>query len=284
MNHPLWSHEDIEAVTAFVQTYCAIQVDETEGTKEGYFAFYQGKTARNAKNVRANVPRGEVTSTTALVLRRCRELVYSEEGDVFLRYYETGDSHCQEQLRIRGRGEGSTEIETSTGSAVGDLASALVRTNQQLLDQNHQLMGAVEGYHVQAVQEREQLTLAVIHGAIAEQAGSSLQLEEALKVIAPTLEAVGPKLADALLLWLGGGVGLPTEPGPRMEAGIQRVLAAAQELGKTIHAHPEEWTVERRQPLAMLLVQLAPALGYQVVPLPPREVPPPDGAGNGASP
>lgn len=282
MHQLVWTTEDIERATQFVRTYCAVDNSSEEEEKSGYFAFYQGKSPKSVKNTRANVARGEFAATSAKVLRILRELVYNEEGDVWLRYYETNETNPIEAQRFRGKTNETIELE-STGSAVGDMASQLVMAMAMVMEHNRGLMSTISDYHIKAVEEREQLTMAVLHGMALETSSGGAQLEEALKVLSPTLEQVGPKLADALLLWLGGGTALPEEPGPRIEAGVQRVMAAAQSLGQTITAHPEEFTMPRRQPLVALVVQLAPALGLQVIPLPPREVPPPNGS-NGASP
>lgn len=263
---------EIERVTDFVRRFCSVQSRDDGSEPEflsGYFGFYQGKSARHAKKARASIPFGDFERCASEVLRRARELTGNGEGHVFVRAYYTSDSAPAEVVRLVGSlDEAPDEIEP-TGSAVGDLTAALVRTNSMLLGDNQDLRRLVLSHLTEAVDERERFALMTFHAHSLETGMNDARMQQALTALAPTLEKVAPHVVAMVGTWLTGGGGLPEEPGARIEEGIRRVVAAATDVGRVCQAHPALATAERTAPLLDLLRNIAPALGVQIVPLAP---------------
>lgn len=257
---------EVEDLTGFVRRYCAVETSTDEEITSGYFGFYQGKNARSARKARAPVPFGPVERATAEVLRRARELTGNGEGHVWVRAYATGETAPMEAVRLNGSlDEAPDEIEPS-GSAIGDLVAGMVRTNAMLLDDNRDLRRLVLRDADERAEERERFAMMTFHAHALEHGLHDHRMQQALAALAPTVEKLGPHVISAVSAWLTGGGGLPETPGPRIEEGVRRLVMLAQDIGRTVQAHPTEATTERLAPLLELMKQLAPALGLQIVP------------------
>lgn len=229
---------ETEEVSTFVQFYCAIPADEEDPPK-GYFAFCAGRTSRDAKKARANIAWGEVTKTTAEVLRRVREIASSGSGHVWVRAFRDGESHFLEQVKVQGtfdEPEDDRNLPDVGSGAVGAMAMSLIRTNSQLLDENRDLRSKLSAHHEKAVQMTEEFTLAVIHGKLLEDSQGAGQMEAALSALAPTLEAVAP----AIVAWVAGqSAQLAGDTADAKVAdGARKMVVMSRQVGEILSANP----------------------------------------------
>jgi hypothetical protein len=263
---------DVELLTEFTRRYCAVE----NGVEPvpGYFAFLQGKARRNAKKAAARVPNGfDFEKTAPIVLRRVRDLVAQEQGNVWVYYYDESDTAPVEVLKISAPLTEEEEEEVG-GNAVAALTTALVRTNGMLLDDNRELRRSIGQSNALALQSAEELVFLKTQAVLVDSQAGAAQMEEAMKALAPTIEKVAPKLVEALGAWVTGRSGpeLPPEPRQRMNALAARMIASAQEIGQLASEHPAE-SVEAIPPLVKLLEDIAPRLGFQLVPMAPAGAP-----------
>lgn len=266
------SHE--EDVTRFCKGFLSVENTE-EDPRDGYFAFYAGKNSSVARRVRAPISwAGRDPDRVILeTLRRCRDVLAAGEGALFLRAYYAGETSHAEQLRLNSEVSEAPEPEDIGGGALGAMASALVRTNHQLLTHVEGLQRTVQGYHQTALEMTEQLTLAVTHSRMLEDSQSDDSMAKALEALGPTIADMTPHI----ITWLSGGEGLPEEPGPRILEGVRRIMAAAQDVGLTIQQHPDAVPAVAVDQLMGLVFQLGPMLGLVIRrAAPPTEPPSPE--------
>jgi hypothetical protein len=267
---------DVEAVTAFARRFCA--VENGEEPEAGYFAFQKGKARAKAKKAAPRMPNTfNFEQLGPAILRRVKHLADLEQGNVWLLYYFESDTSPVDYIKISApehRDEDDEDEDDTAGSAVAALTQAMVRTNRMLLDDNRQLRDNISQSNALALQSAEELVFLKTQAVLVDSQAGAAQMEAAMQALAPTIEKVAPKLVEALGAWVSGKGGgeLPPEPRQRMNALAARMIASAQEIGQLASEHPAE-SVEAIPPLIKLLEDIAPRLGFQLVPMQPAGAP-----------
>lgn len=264
------TESEIERVTDLVRRYCSLNNGDEE-IRPGRFTFRQGKTERKATKARAPIPFGDFDRVAPEVIRRVRQLATSGGGHVFLSAHLENETTPEDTEKIIGVTEElEADDETPDGGAIGALVHGLVRSNAQLITENREWRDRAFRGLDQALEDRQQMTALAINTALLERQGTSQDMQEALKALAPSIEAIAPQVVDMIGRYMGvPGADLPTEPGPRADELIRRIMSTCREAGTVLQANPEIQTPERVGSLVELLHQLAALLGFTVSPVTP---------------
>lgn len=252
----------LEELAQFVQRYCAVDGSSTDEPRDGYFAFYAGRTARRVTVSRrkVNVPRDAATpqAALALILPRVRDVISSGEGHCWVRWYYTGESAHDEQVFVEGvlAGEDEdAEAMVNDGSAVGALVAAVLVRARMDANRIGDLERRLDQQAMQISEGREQLTLAAVAGDLwrvtAQQGQTAAMMREMVPVIRDALPFVLAMVAKSM----GHDVKVPAAPPPKaepvqgsaqpetpeghIEALVALIGAAAADLFAVCAAHPE---------------------------------------------
>lgn len=265
-----------ERLRDFSRRYCSVETSgeaENDEQERGHFAFYVGRTERDAKN--AGQATGSIVfasqqRTEAVLIDKVTELLNRKEGHVFVYAYWYNCSSYDAKLKIEGSTE---EAKHHTPNMEHGPLAAMAEMNARMcamvMDDNENLRARLEKHQEFAIGMTEALTREHIYRRAYEEGAQSQAMGAAFEALIPTFNAFAPALAAR---FLGGSVQLPDEPRPRLQAAIGVIMGMLNEIGKALSKAPELGADQALfAPLKDVILKVGPAIGLQVIDLTAKE-------------
>lgn len=261
--------EESKAIRELCDRHCSI--DGEKGAKpDGYFRIDCGSNRKSARKAAASVPWSEdIDAVHSQLDRSIRSLETEAEADIWIRAIPAGETHPLETVRVKvdPTDDDPDDARAKGRGAEESMAWALVATNKMLCRNNEGLASQL----IAAVDERGQiltkLALTTQYAAQLEDSKAAGALNDALEMLGPTMEAVGPILAAGAAAWMAQqgatpGAPVPTEGPPAVDHHMGAIERAGVALAALLQADPKLLTPELLVRVRAFISPIAPMVGF----------------------